>query len=339
LGMAMGAEYSAVFTGIFLGIMALIWRPLTPASYAHKPLPQKRWPKLLLFFRMRWHLLLMLIGSLIPVAVIFWFHKAAFGSYFTTPYSRLSNTAFSSAFNKGFMGFQFPPKWETIGNSLFAPSHGLLFWTPFLFFVIPGAYSAWKYRYKNRNLLLTLLGLVLFWLFYHAIQFNPRGGWSVGPRYIANIVPFIMILAVWGADQLYQRYGNRVTPWIAASAIWSILHYSLASVLFPHIPTHSELPQIEIIGTMLWRGLSPMSIVGLSPKWSILSYLAVLFLLFLYILWAGFRGPRRKYAFVMTALILLVSILILFQLPAIDYNYRQGRLLYVEGLIPPAFRW
>jgi hypothetical protein len=339
LGVAIGAEYSALFTGVFLGIVALCKRPPSPLYYSHHPLPHTRWRKLLYFSRSRWHLAVMFLGVCLPVAVILWYHKKAFGAYFTTPYAHLVYESFSSAFEQGFMGFQLPPKWDVLFSSMFSPAYGLFFWSPFLVLFLPGAYLWWRYRREQRYLLWILLGLLAWWLFYHSVQFNPRGGWSVGPRYIANIVPFLCLLATWGADQLHLRYGNRIVPLVAVTAIWSIWHYSLASVLFPHIPDHSVLPQIEIVNTMLLRGFTPPNLFQFPPGFAMVMYLLALILLFLYILYAGFRGANRRRAFVMTALLLIFFLLCLYQLPALDYNYRQNRLHFMEGLIPPEFRW
>ena len=338
LGLAIASEYSALFTGVFLGFLALYVRPPTPAGYSSRALP-KGWKTGFFWLGNRWHLLVMLLGSCIPVGVVFWFHKVAFGSYTSTPYANLLNTQFFAASQKGFMGFTWPPKFGLLLQSYFSHTYGLFFWTPFLLFFLPGMYYLWK-RYRHGwYWCLCMIGLMGFWTIYHGSQFNPRGGWSVGPRYIANLVPFLALFAAWGADQLTIRYGRLVTPVIAGTAIWSISFFAPTSAYFPHIPDHSKTPIIEVVTAMLREGLTPINILGVSPGWATFVYFSALSLLLFSIAWWGVKGPNRVRVFVLLFLCMSLVYLIQFQLFPIDYNYRENRLDYIRGLIPPNYRW
>lgn len=338
LGLSMGAEYSAVFTGLFLGFVGLWREPPAPTRYAGQPLPQG-WRRALLWLTKRWHLLVMLIASCVPVGAVLWFHKQAFGAYGKTPYGHLMNPEFRKANAQGFMGFTFPPKLDILASSFFSPTYGMFFWSPFLLFAFVGMVYLWRKHEHLRFLVLCLLGLFLWWSFYHTVQFNPRGGWSVGPRYISNLVPFLMLMAVWGADQLVLRYGLRATPWVALTAAWSILFMTPISAYFPHIPNHSTKPHAEILATMLRDGLTPTNLFGISPGWATLIFFVALAGLLFTIVWGLQLGQRHRRPVLFVTLCLVLVCVVYLECVPVDHNYRLQRLDYIRALIPPAYRW
>lgn len=338
VGMAFSAEYTAVYTGVFLGLMALLRPPPTPARFAHRPLPQGPVGRGFVWLLSRWHLLVALAASLVPVGAVLWYHKHAFGSYFTTPYHYMVHTAFRQAMERGgFMGYLWPPNFSHIGMTLFSPAFGLFFWTPFLLFFVFGLYYLWRRR--AYSFLVPLVLCLGWWFLYNGMVSNPRGGWSVGPRYISNVTPFAMLAAVWGLDRLYKSLGNRITPLVACTAIWSIFHYTPASVLFPHLPTSSEVPQIDVVGAMLAAGLGPSCLFPVPPGWSLLVYGLVLVGVCLYILIAGFQGGRKWWGVTLSTMALALGLMILTQLPEYDYAMREARIDFIKTLIPPAYRW
>jgi hypothetical protein len=180
---------------------------------------------------------------------------------------------------------------------------------------------------------------MIWWFMYPVILYNPKGVLSVGPRYISNIVPFMMLLSVWGAEKLYMKYGNRIVPLIASSAVWSILHYVPSSVLFPHLPTKSVIPQIDIVIPMLQRGLGPSSLLPISPGWSMFWFALALCLLCIFLLFSGAKGPRRWRGRVVTVLLLGLGLLVLFELPGRDYISIDADIKFIEHYVPKASRW
>ncbi len=337
LGLAFAAEYTAVLTGIFIAFVGLWRRPPVDLEGGNRRVSSSWWDSFWSFWRVRWHLWVTLAGSLLPVTVVLWYHKVAFGSYWATPYSFLLHTPFRVANSKGFFGYT-APRWGNLIGTLISSSYGLFFWTPFFLFFFVGLFWLWRYK-SLRFLVGWFLALVGWWSFYSTLQFNPRGGWTVGPRYIANIVPFMMLVSAWAADRFYRRYGNRAVFFIATTAIWSILLYAPSGAYFPHLPDHSKMPLLEVIGVMVSQGLTPMNILGLSPGWATAIFFIVLLSICLYIAVAGFSGPNKKYAAATLIVLLLVIYSALFQFYPSNYNYYHRNYHYIEGLIPSQYRW
>ncbi|HAA57221.1 MAG TPA: hypothetical protein DCE42_20815 [Myxococcales bacterium] len=336
LGLAIAVEYSAVFTGVFLAIVGLWIRPPLPEKYIQKPLPTG-WRSFFFFWGVRWHLWVIFLGSTIPVGAVMWYHKVAFGSYFTTPYSHLLYAPFRAANAQGVMGFR-SPTWSHLLHAYILPSYGLLFWTPFLLLVVPAIVMLLRRR-GMRFWGLWLFGLISWWSFYNTTMHNPRGGWTVGPRYIANLLPFCFLAAIWAADQLYRRHGNRLTLFLSFTAIWSIIFYALAAVLFPHLPESSNFPFNDILIPMLKRGLAPSNLFHLPPGWAMSIYFVALSLLCAYIAFAGFIGRYKRRAITLLLTSLALAYLMLFQLYSPDYNLQEARYKNIERLIPEQYRW
>lgn len=336
IGLAFSAEYTAVFTGVWLGLFALLHRPAVDVrpALSRPSLKQSIWG----FFTARWHLLFALATSLIPVAAVMWYHKQAFGSYWKTPYEFMLHAAFREGMAKGgFLGYLWPPIWKHSFLLFLSSSCGLFFWTPFLIFTFVGLY--YLVKHKKYAMLWPMLGMLLWWGMYPGLLYNPQGGWSVGPRYIANLVPFMALLSVWGAERLYMKYGNRVVPLIATTAVWSILHYVPTSMLFPHLPTNAHIPQIDVVLPMLSQGLGPTPLVPISTGWALIWGGVVLTLLCLFLLLSGSRGPRRWWNRVLTCTLLTLAILVLFQLPKHDYIGIDARIDYIKRFVPKSSRW
>jgi hypothetical protein len=337
IGLAFSAEYTAVLTGVWLGLFALLRTPPLPARWTSRPVPGG-WKTPFVWLMLRWHLLVALAASLLPVAAVMWYHKKAFGSIWNTPYNFMLNPAFRSAMKSGgFLGYNWPPSFEKLLLMWFSPATGLCFWTPVLLF---GAWAVWLlFRLKKWHFLVPFVGLMGWWLMYPGLLSNPRGGWSVGPRYISNLIPFGMLAAVWAADQLYMRYGNRMAMLIGLTGVWSILQYAPASVFFPHLPTSAYVPQTEIVGMMVRRGLAPSSLLPISPGWAVFWYAVALLGVCGYVLYGGLRGRDRWQARVSVSLVLVFCVLVLVQLPVMNYEFWMSRVDVFERLIPAAYRY
>ena len=93
---------------------------------------------------------------------------------------------------------------------------------------------------------------------------NWRGGWQVGPRYLATLIPAAAIFALWGADALLARAtpaGRRALTLFAAGATLSaVLLTGLPAAWFPHIPLEYGSPFFEMIVPLLRDGFYPHSV-------------------------------------------------------------------------------
>lgn len=91
--------------------------------------------------------------------------------------------------------------WTALSGNLISPSRGLLVYVPVLFFV---AYLLVRYRRELASRKLILLSAAIIAGHLAAISsFLPwHGGWCYGPRYSTGLVPWFMLLAIFGIDAM-----------------------------------------------------------------------------------------------------------------------------------------
>lgn len=127
------------------------------------------------------------IGGALPLALIPMYSWACFGNPFLIGY-RLSSSF--PEMKDGLYSIT-SPNFNTAFNLLLSPTRGLFFWTPFLLMAVAGYYT------------LAACSSRLFWLTYitpliHAViisgrSFDWQAGPTLGPRYMAPILPFLAL--------------------------------------------------------------------------------------------------------------------------------------------------
>ncbi len=160
-------------TGLFLGLAVLsrFINVVISAAFA----------MYLLMFQ-RKQIIKFIIYCMPSVLIFVMIQFASTGSLFFYKYEGLSgNAAFSYPFLKGFFGL------------LFAPSKGLLVYSPIFLFSIIGA--ALAFLKKDRVLQFVSIVSILF-TFVMAKWTGWQGGWFYGPRMLADITPFLILLIV-----------------------------------------------------------------------------------------------------------------------------------------------
>jgi hypothetical protein len=116
---------------------------------------------------------------------------------------------------------------------------------------------------------------VIFVLFQSSINFW-RGGWSIGPRYITVMLPFVLPLIASQLDAWRTRW------WLvgiaAGTMLVGIAVYSLSSATFPYWPESMRNPLYELTLRLVGDGLVAPSLgtaLGLSGIVSLLPYFAL----------------------------------------------------------------
>jgi len=138
------------------------------------------------------------LGALPGALLAAWYHWAAFGSPFTTPYSMLENPQFVKDIAPGVMGLR-APKLQNLWDSFLSPYEGLFYFAPWHVLAVLGP-AAWFLRAPARtdaervgrrssSMAASLAAMAALTLFIacHSLW---RGGWTLGPRYIVPFVPF-----------------------------------------------------------------------------------------------------------------------------------------------------
>ncbi len=99
-------------------------------------------------------------GALPAGALGAWFHQAAFGAVWRTPYGSLENLGFVQDIAPGFMGIH-APNLEAFAGSLFAPFNGLFFFSPWSVLAIPALVGLAWWRRPALGAVLAVVALAL----------------------------------------------------------------------------------------------------------------------------------------------------------------------------------
>lgn len=224
-------------------------------------------------------------GALLPAAILGGYHAICFGKPWAFPYGHLENPEFQNVYHqRGFHGLA-TPKLNVLGHIAFAPDYGLFAFSPFLLFGLAGAVvlSARRPRSEGVFCLILFLTMVLFLMGLG----NWRGGWPVGPRYIAVVVPFLVLAAVGAVPRFaglagHARWGERTTTLLAGAAsglvVVGVVLNVLSGAVFPHFPPQLRNPVFQLVVPLLRQGYVPYNLgqwLGLGGVWSLLPLLVI----------------------------------------------------------------
>ena len=177
-----------------------------------------------------------LCGAIIPTIAVMHFHTVAFGNAFSPGHRFVETVAFRSIHESGLFGIRLPNP-EAFVGLLFSPRVGLLTTSPIC--LVPvlclGLGRCWSSRYRVASLCILLLML--------AISGFPswHGDWTLGPRYLAPIVPFVAFFAT----STSPGRKNLLLPLAVGLSIVSILFLGILSLHYPHLPPEIASPLLE----------------------------------------------------------------------------------------------
>lgn len=190
------------------------------------------------------------IAAAVPIGALLAYHAACFDSPLRTGYD--ASQTFASYHQRGFLGItEF--RWEAFRGSTIAPDNGLIALAPWWLLAIPGAVVVWRRGERDVAIACGAIA-VIYLLFVSSINFW-RGGWSVGPRYITVMLPFLLplVAAAVGAAGRWAR--GAACGLIAVGAIV----YCSAAATFPHWPERFRNPLYEVTFRLLGDGLAAPS--------------------------------------------------------------------------------
>src|SRR5207245_10841299 len=127
-------------------------------------------------------------GTVLPVALGMFYHQVCFGLPWRTGYSMLSNAAYARFHSVGTFGIS-RPTLAAASYNLLSPARGLFFFSPILLSGIAGLVCLWRHGRRAECTLAT--AVVLLGVAYQSAVNPEIGGWSIGPRYIVLITPFL----------------------------------------------------------------------------------------------------------------------------------------------------
>jgi hypothetical protein len=240
----------------------------------------------------------------IPIAILLGYHQACFGSPWRTGYD-VSQT-FAVYHQQGFLGMT-RPRWDAFRGSFVAFDNGLFTLSPWLLLAVAGATELIRRPREPalRGIAITCVAVAgVFALFVSSINFW-RGGGAVGPRYITEILPFLLPLVAAQLEAMRAR--PQLLGAVAGSVIVAVVIYALADATFPYWPESFRNPFRDVTLRLLSEHLAVPSLgsaLGLPRVVALVPYLAVVGGVTGWSIWrvAGRRGLELAFVVALTML-------------------------------------
>ena len=184
---------------------------------------------------------LFMAGGLVPAILVAIYHTICFGRPWRTGYSMLANPAYAQFHRVGVDGIGWP-SFAAAYYSLLSPARGLFFFAPFLILGLPGLFMLWR-RHRAEGLLACVM-VSGYFVFQSAV--NPDiGGWSIGPRYIVLVTPFLAFAAAGLLEQMQAHSDIYIHAVVVPLALLSIVFTFLSTIVFHTFPPAFSNPFYE----------------------------------------------------------------------------------------------
>jgi hypothetical protein len=208
------------------------------------------WPRLIAFAA----------GGLALAALVMHFQWRCFGSPLSPGHLYVESEAFRRGHEEGFFGAS-ELHWEALGL-LWHPAYGLLPLTPVLWLAPVGFARLLARRGQRGAATLAVLVVALSTLAIVSMN-NWRGGWTLGPRYLAVVVPFV----AWAAADALAAIEARAPAAAAALGVGTLavglVASGLPSLWYPHLPEDFTRPLPQLFAVLLAHGYAPQTALGL----------------------------------------------------------------------------
>ncbi len=262
-------------------------------------------------------------GAAVPAIFVLWYQAHYFGGPLHFPAT--FNQTYPILGHRGVGGISWPAPSAILGL-FFDPSHGLLYFSPFLIlWPIVATGSLHKIR-RDPRLLATALGpLLLVLLIAGFLPPHWRGGWCLGPRYL--VAGFLLVFSLLASrERPVERPAARFL--LLAAVVYAAVIVSLCGATYWMIPYYSWNPARTVAAHDLKIGLVEFNLgvaAGLSPRLSLLPPLIAAALAFLAMLRALPLAKRTLAVATLAGLLAAAAVLAIRPSPAAVANsHRDG---------------
>lgn len=210
---------------------------------------------------------LMVLGGLVPAAILLAYNWASFGGPFSLGYTNLPAGAFAEGMGQGLFGATIPSL-DVAGELLVGP-RGLLRLAPW-FVAAPLGLLAARRRDVRAEVMVCGAIVIAFFVF-NAGYFLPFGGWTPGPRFLVPALPFAAVLVALAPA--------RLRPPIGILAAVSVGLVFVATATMPNAPEAIDDPYLDlwlprllagdIADTLAWtrwgfHGVQPIAVLAIA---------------------------------------------------------------------------
>jgi hypothetical protein len=88
---------------------------------------------------------------------------------------------------------------------------------------------------------------------------NWRGGWTIGPRYLALCVPFLAFAALNALEALYARLPRTAAGLALGASLVGLCASGVPSAYYPHLPPEFTRPLPQLFGVLIAHGFAPLN--------------------------------------------------------------------------------
>jgi hypothetical protein len=207
--------------------------------------------------------------------------------------------------------------------------------TPLLWFAVPGL---WLLCREPATRAAGVVCSALFVLSTLAIASmnNWRGGWTIGPRYLAVCMPFLAFAALHALSWLHRRAPLWAAGLALGAAAASCVASGVPSAYYPHLPPEFTRPLPQLFRMLIAHDFAPTNLGNWLGLWGTASMLPLLGCAAGTLLIGLAAVPANRLA---CAAIALVSCLLwitpLWLRPSEEPGVRQG-VAFVTGRFHPA---
>lgn len=195
------------------------------------------------------------LGALIPTGAMMHFQWRCFGSPFSPGHLYVEDDFFRGRHEEGFFG-AVGVQPEALYGLLVHPGAGLLPLTPILAAALVGLVLSLRARRTRADGVVTV-AVFVFTLLAIAVMNNWRGGWTIGPRYLVLVYPFLGWAALVGLDRLARGAPRATAAFALGATAVGLLLSGVPSAYYPHYPIPVDRPVTQVVSMFVAHDYAP----------------------------------------------------------------------------------
>jgi len=209
----------------------------------------------------RRRLLAFALGALGPTVVLMSFQHAAFGNAFSPGHLFVETPQFRQWHHEGLFGAR-EFHWEGAVRLLFDRRLGMFALTPLLVLGPYGLARVARDPSRRADALVAAVACATLYVFVCFLNVW-HAGWSIGPRYLVPLLPFVGWGAAEALGELRDRRPGPVHAVAVGGAVASLVACGIPSAYYPHLPPEFDYPLAHLFRVLVRDGFAPYDAANL----------------------------------------------------------------------------